>query len=246
MNGGSASERVFLVTGAASGIGAATVELLAEVGVVYAVDRDQGIAEAFKNRNNIRPMAFDVTDESAAQAVFETIGNEFECIDGLVTCAGICRTASLAETTAAVFDETLAVNLWGTFLMIREALPLLQRSQQPAVVAVSSELGIVGQPNLSAYCASKAAIIGLIRGLSVELAPKVRCNVVAPGPIDTAMLQSFQAERGEGVAEAGLGLPLRRVGQPVEVAQVIKFLLMPASSFVTGAVHVVDGGLTSQ
>jgi len=120
------------------------------------------------------------------------------------------------------------------------------RSQQPAVVAVSSELGIVGQPNLSAYCASKAAIIGLIRGLAIELAPKVRCNVVAPGPIDTAMLQSFQAERGEGVAEAGLGLPLRRVGQPVEVAQVIKFLLMPASSFVTGAVHVVDGGLTSQ
>ena len=237
---------VFVVTGAASGIGGAAAALLAEVGYVWALDLDPRVLTVWNANPRVMSLQVDVSDESDVSRAMRVISQESGHIDGLVACAGICRAAPLSLTTGEIWDATINTNLRGTFLVIREAHPHLVRSGRGAVVAVASELSVVGQPNLSAYSASKAGVIGLIRSLALELAPSVRCNVVAPGPVATEMLAGFQRHRGQPLEEAATGVPLGRVGKPNAVAELIRFLLQPASSFITGAVYLIDGGLTAQ
>lgn len=237
---------VYLVTGAASGIGKATAALLSQTGLVWALDLDPRILTLWESNPRVTGLLADVSDEGDVRRVIDDVSQRAGHIDGLVACAGICRPASLAETSGEIWDATVNTNLRGAFLTIREAHRHLACSGRGSVVAVASELAIVGQPNLAAYAASKAGLVGMIRALAVELAPSVRCNVVAPGPIATEMLEGFQRHRGKPLEEAATGVPLGRLGTPEEVAELVRFLLEPASSFITGAVYLIDGGLTAQ
>lgn len=235
-----------LVTGAASGIGAATARRLHERGWrVWAADLDeQGLGRLGPE---VVGRVMDVTDEVAVESLLHDVEEAEGRLDGVAACAGISYTAPAPETPPRTFDEVLNVNLRAVFVLARAALPLLARSSGPSFVAVASELGTVGAPGLSAYSSSKAAVINLMRVLALENAAQgIRFNAVAPGGTRTPMLEREQARLGRTLADSAANIPLGRLAEPAEIASVVEFVLSSDSSFMTGSVLVADGGYTAR
>jgi len=218
------STRTAVVTGAASGIGAATARKLLDDGYrVLGVD----IAEL---PDGVTPVRGDVSDE----ATWADIGE----VDALVSNAYVPSTGALHEIDRAEWRRQLDVNLTGAYLAVKACLPSL-RARRGAVVLVSSVHAHFGLPGHPAYAASKGALVALARQLAVEYAPSVRVNSVLPGPVLTQAWDRISPEDRERSAHA---TPAGRLGKPEEVAAVIAFLLSDAASFVSGAELTVDGG----
>ena len=237
--------RRFLVTGGSSGIGLETSRQLiragAEVALVarHAEALDRAVAELGPGSC---ALCCDVANPDQVTALARAVEVRWGGLDGLVNNAGVATMASLLETVPEAWDRTFAVNVRGPYLVARALHFLLGRGSGPAVVNVSSTLAEKAIPGMAAYNASKAALNQLTRSLALEWAPAIRVNAVMPAVVDTPI----HASRGmtpEQVAGMGRLHPLRRVGQPGDVAAVILFLLSPASSFMTGAVIPVDGGM---
>ncbi len=184
-------KRVALVTGAASGIGAATARLLAAKGYeTFALDRDRDALAGLGRLADLRPVVVDIADECALDQAISAIADEAGGIDAVFANAGVSFTAPLAQTAAADWDRIMNVNLRGVYLLAKVTAPWLIASGHGAFVATASELGTVGQAGLSAYGAAKAGVINLIRVLALEhAAANVRFNAVAPGGIHTPMMQ---------------------------------------------------------
>ncbi len=246
------SNRVALITGGNSGIGLATAKLFAEEGarvVLFARDQAKGETEA-KAITNAKFVQGDVTKaEDCRRAVEESI-HQFGRLDILVNCAGIIyRNRTVEQTTEEEWDATFDVNVKGTYLMCRYALPIL-RERKGCVVNLSSYVGLVGFRGASAYAASKAAIINFTRSMALDHAREgVRVNAVCPGSVDTEMIHAAWEKFGD-VEEArrlwSEKHPVGRIAQPEEVAQTILFLASDDASFITGTALVVDGGLTAE
>ena len=168
-------------------------------------------------------------------------------LDILVNCAGIQRYGAVDETDDATWDEVIAANLSSVFRLSRAAAPHLRESGRGAIVSVASVQAFAAQREVAAYTASKGGVVALTRSMAVDLAPHVRVNCVCPGSIDTPMLRWAAGRDGGDVSgritEWGDLHPMGRVGSAEEVAQTVLFLAGPRSSFTTGAVHLVDGGL---
>ena len=226
-----------VVTGAASGIGAATVRELAAQGArVAGIDRqpctvpDGGSA-----------LTADVSSEAEVKAAFSARDAAGEVPDILVNCAGIIIERSLTRMTLEEFERIMSVNLRGCFLVGREAIIRMRGAGRGGrVVNIASELAHLGRAHYSAYCASKAAVIGLTRSWARELAPDILVNAVAPGPVDTPMLS--REHMSPDVLAQETDLPLGRIGQPREIASVIAFLAGPGASYVTGQTFGPNGG----
>ncbi|WP_047999619.1 SDR family oxidoreductase [Lactiplantibacillus herbarum] len=236
---------VILVTGAAKGIGLATVKQLAPhvsqvvLNVHHAIEADEWTALTAEF-SNVTQLVGDVSDESIAAELVATVIDQFGRLDGLVNNAGITKDQLLTRMSTTDFTTVLQTNLVGTFNMTKFALKIMQKQRRGAIVNVASVVGLHGNLGQANYAASKAGIIGLTKTTALEGARRqIRCNAIAPGMITTDMT----AQLNERVTDAALAsIPLQRFGTPAEVAQAIEFLLY--QPYLTGQVLTVDGGMT--
>lgn len=240
------SGKVALVTGAARGVGLATVKLLRSRGAcVVASDLSESVLQLADH--DVLALAGDVADEAfAEQSVSATLAR-FGRLDILVANAGRTLNQPLETTELADYERIQQGNARGVFLAARAALAPMREAGGGAMVAVSSVSARVGFATQAAYAASKAAAVQLMRVVAVEQGRHgIRANAVLPGVIDTNILDGVADDGRALLRRYGPAHPLGRIGQPEEVAEVIAFLVSPAASFITGAEVLVDGGYTAQ
>jgi NAD(P)-dependent dehydrogenase (short-subunit alcohol dehydrogenase family) len=245
-----AQPRVALVTGAASGIGAATCHFLAAAGVrIAAADQKlDGLAalrEALGSHTDFLGVALDVRDEAAQQAFVEQTENTLGAITDVVPCAGLARSAPAETMTAEQWDLVLDINLRGTFLTCKAAALAMLPRRRGSIVCIASITAKGGQPGRANYAASKWGLVGLVKSLASEWGNRgIRVNAVAPNGVETPMLKVGVPEHFRNAVMLDR-TPLGRFARPEEIAQTIGFLLSDAASYITGSILEVDGGLTT-
>ena len=248
----SVSGKVAIITGAASGMGRATAHLLADEGaLVAAADRNRSgvdavIAEISGAGATGAGWAVDVADPGAIDAFVEAVVARFGGVDIVVNNAGISWPSPIDSADwEDAWATTVTVNLTAHARLVRAALPYLRASGGGRIVNIASTEGIGATAFLSPYTAAKHGVIGLTRSLAVELGREgITVNCVCPGPIETGMTAPIPPADKEVFAKRRV--PLRRYGQPEEVAHATLSLVLPAASYINGAVLVVDGGMTAK
>ncbi len=236
-----------LITGGSSGIGAAIARAFSAAGAsVMIMARDRAKAEGVAStlqRGSV--VACDIADEAAVKAAFETIGR----LDVLVNNAAIGLVGNVEETALGDFESLFRVNVTGTFLVTREAIPLI-RASRGSIINVSSVAGLIGVKRRFAYCATKGAVIALTRQLAVDYPAELRANCICPGTIDTpfidGILEKYHPHEKEAVrAQMEQRQPLGRLGRADEIAGLAVYLASPEASFMNGAILPIDGGWTA-
>jgi NAD(P)-dependent dehydrogenase (short-subunit alcohol dehydrogenase family) len=239
--------RRILITGGGSGIGRETAKLFAGEGAVVAVlDQATDNAQAVAREIGGTGVVVDVSNPDSVSAAVSQAAAAMGGLDGVVNAAGIFSPAGLADTDAALFARTLAVNLTGTFLVIQAAAPLLRQAGKGTIVNIGSGVGITPTgPGSTAYVASKGGVIAMTKAIAMELAPTIRVNSVCPGAVETPMTASFIRDASGGFDPSiTRRYALGRAAAPDELAAAILFLTSDESSFVTGIALPVDGGRT--
>ncbi|HEY3559875.1 MAG TPA: SDR family NAD(P)-dependent oxidoreductase [Kribbella sp.] len=244
--------RVALITGGASGIGAATARrIAAEGGQVIICDRDGAAAEALAAELGGKAYELDVTDLERTLEVVAEVVSELGDVHVLVSAAGVDVCDTVPNTSPDEWRTILDVDLTGVYNSCRAVLPRFTAQGGGAIVTISSAIGTVGERNRSAYCAAKAGVENLTRAIALDHGPDgVRANCVAPGLIDTPLIRGGKVggddDPGAMQAMVDRHHALGRIGQPSEVAAAIAFLASDDASFITGAVLPVDAGWTAQ
>jgi NAD(P)-dependent dehydrogenase (short-subunit alcohol dehydrogenase family) len=236
-------DKVCVITGAASGIGREMAEAFAREGArVAALDRDASVRDVPADLG----LVCDVADEASVSEAFEAVRRELGPVGAVVTSAGVALECRFEETPLEAWNTVLAVNLTGSFLCAKHAIPRM--APGGSLVFISSMSALIATADEAAYCASKAGVIGLMRSIAVDCADvPIRSNCICPGVIDTPMNEPMWEERGADFRRmVESGHPLGRLGQAADVAHMAAFLASDDSSFVTGAQFVVDGGYTAR
>ena len=246
-------QKVVLITGALTGIGRATALAFANEGarlVVSGRRDDEGqelVAELRERGAEAEFLRSDVRHEDDLRSLIDKTVARFGRLDAAVNCAGTEGTPGpVTEQTAETYAATFDTNVLGTLLSMKHELRVMLAQGSGSIVNISSTYGHTGAAGASIYSASKHAVEGLTKSAALEAASSgVRVNMVAPGPIETGMLNRFTGtdERKAGLAAT---VPLKRVGRPEEIAETIVFLASDKASFITGASYLVDGGKTAQ
>lgn len=237
--------RRYVISGGGTGIGFEVARQLVSRGAEVALlgRREETLIDAAEDLGSAAvAWTCDVSDPESVAAVADRVRSRWGALEGLVNNAGIAPMAALSDTATDVWEQTFAVNVRGPFLLCRELGKLLHGGSSPAVVNVSSNLAEKAIPGMAAYNSSKAALNQMTRSLALEWAPNVRVNCVMPGVVDTPI----HAGRGmspEDVQKMGSIHPLGRVGTPEDIASLIVFLLSDRTSWMTGAVIPIDGGV---
>lgn len=244
---------VAVITGGASGIGEATARLFVERGaqvVIVDLNEERGQALAAELGQAADFKKVDVSDAKQVEALFAFVEQKYGVLDVLYDNAAYSLSKTLWDTSEDDWDKVIRVNLKGYFLCAKYALPLLKKSKHGAIVCTGSELGVVGCVESLAYNTSKGGIIQFAKSLALELAPfGIRVNVVCPAGTETPAFVKDMSRTGnyEGeVARLVASYPLKRLGQPIDIARAVAFLASEEASFITGTHLMVDGGYTAQ
>jgi|WP_308612159.1 3-oxoacyl-[acyl-carrier protein] reductase len=241
-------EKTALVTGASRGIGRAIALALASKGFAVALNYagSHDAAEAVKKEieaagGKAFTVQGDVSKSEDVDRVFKSVKDEFGGLDVLVNNAGINRDALLIRMKESNWDDVIATDLKSDFLTTKAAAAMMMRKRKGSIINISSVVGIMGNIGQANYAAAKAGVIGLTKACAKEMAARnIRVNAVAPGFIETAMTDGIPEKIREGMISS---IPMGRMGQPEDVAKAVCFLASDDSSYITGQVLVVDGGL---
>lgn len=237
-----------LITAAGQGIGLASARAFAEAGAeVFATDID---IRALQNIPGLQAFSLDVTSSEAITAAAERVG----AVDVLFNCAGYVHAGSILECDEAAWERSLQINVTAMYRMIRATLPgMLTRGGGSIINMASVVSSVKGVPNRFAYTASKAAVVGLTKAVAADyIGQGVRCNAICPGTVESPSLRARIAEQAaaQGVAEEQVyqqflaRQPMGRIGSAEEIAKLVLYLGSDASSYTTGALHVIDGGMS--
>ena len=241
--------KVAIITGAASGIGAASARLFAQEGAkvcIADIDMEKGrqVAESItESGGDAFLQNLDITSEHAWKDAVNNVVDRYRLLNVLVNCAAMPHAATVEETTAEDWDRVMEVNAKGTFLGTREVIPHMRRAGGGSIINISSGAGLVGQSWAAAYNASKAAVHLLAKSTAIQYAKDgIRANSVHPGAIDTQMLHQSEEQIGDSEA---FNRPMGRMGTPEEIGYGIVFLASDESSYMTGTELIIDGGKLS-
>jgi len=247
--------KVAIVTGGGAGIGRAAAIAIADAGartIVADVDPHaaQGVAaEIIRSKGRALGLAVDVSSADDVSAMTRTAVEEFGGVDLLYNNAAIQINGSVTDLEEADWDRTFAVNVKGIFLCSRACIPHMMAKGGGAIVNAASVLGMASQKRVAAYAASKGAVIALTRSMAVDHAGDgIRVNCICPGSVDTPLLRRNAEAAGDAdtvLKRWGSAHPIGRIGQPIEIARLVVFLMSDEASFITGASYVIDGGLTA-
>lgn len=252
--------KVALVTGGRGGIGRAICDRFGREGaVVYAADLSAA-GSLGEPAGSSRFVQLDVTSEEGARAVMDRVAAEEQRLDILVNAAGIEIEKTIEDTTLEEWNRSFAVNVTGTFLTSKYALPLMRRAARSgssaSIINFGSYDGFISDPGLAAYCATKGAVHALSRAMACDHGPEgIRVNAICPGYIDTPMLQSFFTGEGSGaggktISELQQAVrdvhPVRRYGTPEDIANLVNWLASDEARYASGQLWVLDGGLSAQ
>lgn len=242
--------RVALVTGGRGGAGSAVCQRFIDEGAtVYAADlSDRGVIASGAAPGKF--LRFDVTSESEVTAGIATITREQNRLDIVVNAAGIEIEKTVDETSIEDWNHIFAINVTGTFLTSKYALPLLRASDHASIINFGSYDGYIADPKLAAYCATKGAVHALTKAMACDHGPEgIRVNAICPGYIDTPMLEQFYppgVDAEAARAEAKAIHPLRTIGTPTDMANLVNWLASDEARYATGQLWVLDGGLSAQ
>jgi 3-oxoacyl-[acyl-carrier protein] reductase len=242
------NRRTVIVTGGSRGIGLAIAEALARKGMNVGIlsAHAKNALRAARRLTSLgypcKGVACDVSDVDSVRRAIRKVADQFGGIDVVVNCAGILDVGAILETSPEQWDNVMAVNLKGTFLLVQQALPYLEKGHAPRVINISSNAGRMGgYENGLAYTASKGGIIALTYGLARRLAPMgITVNCIAPGTISSAMSQAYDEKARTRLLAR---FPIGRFGTPEEVAAAVCYFASEESGFTTGAVLDVNGGM---
>lgn len=246
------ADKVVLITGIGSGIGLAAARLFYQSGAtVFGIDRDVDAGRKLQIELANGRFFFWEADLSNLQTVVKAVEQcvqRYGTVDVLYNNAGISFVESFTEVSPEELETTMAVNFYAVFYLCQQVLPVMVQQGSGTIINTASELAVVAQPHLSAYCASKGAVLSLTRSLALEYAhTNIHINALCPGPTETQMLKyEFDADTNPAQAkqESINSMPIRRLGTPEEVAQVALFLASDAPRLMHGATLLVDGGKT--
>ena len=238
-----------LITGGTRGIGRATAEAFVAAGAHVAINgRSPRSTEEAARELGAVAVGGDVASAVDCKRIVSSAVDALGGLDVLVNSAGVGPHGPMEAVSETQWDQTLDINLKGTFFCIQAALPQL-RARRGNIVSLASDAGLIGEIGLAVYCASKAGVVNLTRALALELAPDVRVNCVCPGYVDTDMVRRdvIDASDDPAAAEAALAgsAPLKRIAHPSEIASAILYLASPQARFITGAALQIDGGTTA-
>ncbi len=247
---GALEGKVALITGGRGGIGSAICERFSSEGAhVFAADlSEEGSLSGMPPQSHF--VRLDVTSETEVQGALAVVEARYGRLDVLVNAAGIEIEKTIEETTLAQWNQIFAVNVTGTFLVCKYALPLLRRSDGGSIINFGSYDGFIADPGLAAYCATKGAIHALTRAMACDHGPQgIRVNAICPGYVDTPMLRSFFKEYGD-IGSLGEKIraihPMRTCGTPADIANLANWLASNEARYASGQLWVLDGGLSAQ
>lgn len=243
--------RIVMITGAASGMGAASAREFAALGAqVVIVDRDAGSAEKVAAEIGANPpIVGDVSDSSFCRQAVESVIEKHGRLDVLINCAGIIVRADAQNTTDEEWQKIMGVNANGVFFMSREAIGPMKKQGSGIIINFGSIWGSVGAAGVVAYCASKGAVHQITRAMALDhVKDGIRINAICPGEVDTPMLRSGRSrpvttEDLQGLADS---VPMGRLADPAEIARVVAFLASDAASYMTGSMVTVDAGYSAR
>jgi NAD(P)-dependent dehydrogenase (short-subunit alcohol dehydrogenase family) len=249
---GRMKDKAVVVTGATSGMGRATALLFAREGAsIVASGRDEvrgrSVVDEIESEGGRAVFVKgDVVSPETNVELVETCARLYGGLDSVVSCAGMLGLGSVTDVPVETWRETLAANLDAVFYLLRAALPVMQARGRGSAVIVGSIAAFKGFPNHAAYCASKGALVGLVRQVAIDYGPAVRINLLCPGPVDTPLIwESAVAfpDPADAVAAVGRRTVMKRLGLPDDIARAALYLASDESGWVTGTTLTVDGGI---